>query len=138
MKKYSITSSVFTGEVVLGFNDTTGAFEMIDFSASQVSFKQKEYVLHHLPATAQNINSLKTSNSTITELVEVVTFELFWNSYDDKLSSSKKRTQTKWNKMTERDRCEAYRYLPKYFANIPSGTRKKYAETYLNSELWNN
>lgn len=138
MKKYSITSPAFSGEVIIGFNDESEKFEMVDFSSSGVNDEQKAWMLRHLPATAKSVDSLKTKTSTITELVEMVTFELFWQKYDDKLSSSKKRTETKWNKMSELDQREAYQYIAKYFANIPSGTRKKYAETYLNSELWNN
>jgi len=74
----------------------------------------------------------------VTEIDQNITFDKFWNRYDDKLNSSKKKTQVKWNKMPAAEQAKAFRYIGKYFASIPSGTRKKYAETYLNAELWNN
>jgi hypothetical protein len=80
----------------------------------------------------------KAKSLRVQELHEKIDFVAFWNKYDDKINSSRKRTLAKWNKMSDCNRVRAYQYIFKYFASIPAGTRKKYAETYLNAELWNN
>jgi hypothetical protein len=63
---------------------------------------------------------------------------MFWKKYNDKERSSKKRTLAKWNKMSQVEQTKAYNYIQKYFNSIPNGVETKYAETYLNAELWNN
>ena len=72
----------------------------------------------------------------ITKKMEV-TFDMFWNRYNDKDRSSKKKTEALWNKTTEANQIKAYLYIPLY--NSKRGTaEKKYATTYLSDELWNN
>lgn len=75
---------------------------------------------------------------SVTELVEDVTFDMFWQRYDDKARSSKIKTQRQWDKMPAREQAKAYRFIPNYFASIPQGVCKKYATTYLSDQLWNN
>ena len=139
MKIFHITSTRFEGHVELKFNDDD-RFGGIDFTESSVTMEQQKMLLQKVPA---DVNALgmydKYKDSiTVTEITQNITFEMFWGKYDDKINSSKKKTQAKWNKMSAAEQAKAYRYIVKYFASIPSGTRKKYAETYLNAELWNN
>lgn len=74
----------------------------------------------------------------LTEVTLNITFEMFWNRYDDKVLSSRRKTEARWNRMTKADQIKAFNFINRYEQNIPTGTRKKYAETYLNSEIWNN
>jgi hypothetical protein len=67
-----------------------------------------------------------------------IDFDRFWKRYDDRVNSSRKRTLIKWNKMPKSEQIKAFYFVGKYFASLPPGIRKKYAETYLNDELWNN
>jgi hypothetical protein len=139
MKKYAITSSAFTGEVLLTFYDTSD-LQSFTFEGCNCSAVQQKWLLEHLPKNEADLFRLQhvATNLTITELPSDITFDDFWNRYDDKYNSSKKRTLAKWNKMSDTDRCRAFRYISTYFRNLPQNTRKKYAETYLNAELWNN
>ncbi|MFD1816405.1 hypothetical protein SAMN04515674_12176, partial [Pseudarcicella hirudinis] len=78
-------------------------------------------------------------NRRIIEIEENLTFEQFWERYAHKQLSNKKRTQVKWNKMTEAERLKAFLFIPKYeHLVMKQGIQKKHAETYLNAELWNN
>jgi hypothetical protein len=76
-----------------------------------------------------------------TEIKTEVTFEVFWNRYfagRPKDNSSRKRAETKWNRMSKGEQAKAYAYIGLYLGNVAYGTQPKHAETYLNSELWNN
>lgn len=139
MKKYSITSSHFTGEVVLTFSEGGCLLDM-DFSGSRMSEQQQTWLLRNMPVAEEAMKLAVNSAPSLRlqEIPDTVTFEAFWNAYDDKIASSKRRCLVKWDKMTPTEQVRAYRYIGTYFRNLPAGTRKKYAETYLNAELWNN
>ena len=103
--------------------------------------KQTVYFLQRVPLVWGGVkHATATFNGALTfvEQVREVTFQMFWLKYDDMVMSSKKRTLAKWNKMSQGDQIKAYNYITKYFNSLPTGVRKKYAETYLNAELWNN
>lgn len=136
MKIFHLTSIAFTGYIEFRFSDN----ELLDKMSNHADLteKQQVFLLQNMPKEIQELEKLKTSNVTITEVNQDITFDMFWNRYDDKLNSSKKRTERKWDKMNPADQARAYLFISRYFANIPAGTRKKYAETYLNDELWNN
>lgn len=79
----------------------------------------------------------KYNGVTITEIVANITFNLFWEKYDDKTRSSKKRSDKLWSKLSEEDRMGAYFFIDTYNRNRGSA-EKKYCETYLNAEQWKN
>jgi len=138
MKIFHITSTRLEGYIELKFDDSD-KFKGIDFIESNISEDAQKWFLQNIPANVPALGLYKKYDTiTITEMMQDVTFDMFWKRYDDKLNSSKKKTLTKWNKMPEPEQVKAYRFIGKYFASIPEGTRKKYAETYLNAELWNN
>ena len=139
MKTFLLTSAKFTGEIELRYNDDNLllSYEL----RATLSEEQKRYFLTYMPRSINDLQVIFGGSQTvkITEIkADPVTFEQFWNRYDDKLNSSKKKAETRWDRMKVADREKAYRHIGFYFANIPHGTRKKYAETYLNSEIWNN
>jgi hypothetical protein len=138
MQTFSLTSHKFTGEIILIF-DQSQLLHSYSVEA-ELTEAQKVWFLKHLPHNLSEMHMfIKTHKQfDVVEFVNVVTFEMFWHRYDDKISSSKKRTQTCWNKLKNSDKIKAYMFINRYFANLPHGTRKKYAETYLNAELWNN
>jgi hypothetical protein len=136
MRIYHLTSIAFTGYVEFIFRDND-LLEKMEIHAD-LTDKQQIFLLKNMPRELVELGKLKTANVTIMEIKLEITFDMFWKKYDDVISSSKKRTLAKWDKMTPADRARAYHYIARYFSNIPYGTRKKYAETYLNAELWNN
>lgn len=136
MITYQLTSPAFTGFVEFIFNNY-GLLDKMDIHAD-LSEKQQIFLLKNMPREIGELDRLKSPTVTITEVKQEVTFDMFWERYDDKVNSSKKRTRQRWEKMTPADRARAYWYIGKYLGSIPPGTRKKFAETYLNAELWNN
>lgn len=136
MEQYILISEAFMGKVIV---TKDGNNLQANFTESSVTVGQQKFVLsmmqQGIPAMMEHFNG-PNSDSKFEKLV--VDFEMFWNRYDDKLNSSRKKTQAKWDKMPVEERTKAFYFVGKYFASIPAGTRKKYAETYLNAELWNN
>ena len=137
MKRYSLTSSKFSGEVIYEFGDD-GSLSLFDLRGAELTLTQKKAMYNCVPTDIDSIHIVKTEHSTITEIISEITFDMFWNKYDDKLSSSKKRARAKWFKMNSAEQVKAYNYIQKYFRTLEGGIRKKYAETYLNAETWNN
>ena len=139
MKLYSLTSTAFDGEVILEFDDA-GNLVKYDASQANLSEKQQLWMLRKMPHHLAHISRILGDSATakLTELRQEITFEMFWNRYDEKLRSSKKRTMAKWNRMTRAAQIAAFNFIGKYENNIPNGVAKKYAESYLNAELWNN
>jgi len=136
MRTFILTSKNFGGEVFFHYvSEKLVKFNCIDATLSDI---QHTYILQHLPLTVSMLENHKSPTSEIEEINPDITFDMFWSRYDDRLNSSKKRTEAKWNKMSATEREKAFNYINRYFVSIPAGTRKKYAETYLNAELWNN
>ncbi|MBP1631196.1 MAG: hypothetical protein H6Q15_2089 [Bacteroidetes bacterium] len=133
------TADSFEGDVELRFNEL-GVLYSTDMGRASLSQEQHEYLVKNMPSRIEDVKKFlsKSPNMKVTEIPEEITFDMFWNKYDDKINSSRKNTMVKWQKMTGVEQAKAYAFIGRYFAALPIKTRKKYAETYLNAELWNN
>jgi hypothetical protein len=131
-----MTSPNLEGEVEFNFN-SAGMLQSLMFSC-QITERQYNYIFAIKPYNLTNMKLLieNTPNATFVKVVVEITFEDFWNKYGEKEHSSKKKAQTRWNNMPKSSQIKAYNYIPKYKYNLPAGVRMKYAETYLNSEIW--
>jgi hypothetical protein len=139
MKSYSLTSTTFEGEVIFVFNDEN-LLQSFDQSGAKLTEAQQVFLLRKLPRDLVDIKEFMKSSPTavFTETRQDITFEMFWNLYNEKIRSSKKRTLKAWQRLTVADQSKAYNFIRKYESSLYPGTQKKYAETYLNAELWNN
>lgn len=139
MKRYSLTSTAFNGEVIFEFNEF-GLLEKFDLSAAELSEKQQLYILRDLPRELPELNRVLGDSKTakLTEVTSQITFAMFWDRYNEKSRSSKKKSEKRWDRMSKTNQFKAYHFIFKYESNLRPGTVKKYAETYLNDELWNN
>ena len=138
IRTFILTSDKFKGEVIFEF--TNLVLSKYDTSFAELSDEQRIALVAKLPRQLAETNVLVEGSpyAKLTEITQEITFEMFWNKYDEKIGSSKLRTHKKWDKMSKGEQIKAFHFITKYFNNIPFGTRKKYAETYLNAELWNN
>jgi hypothetical protein len=139
MKKYSLTSVAFDGEVVFEFDDA-GLLLRFDMSQASLSEDQQLFILRKIPRELSEVQRVIANSDTakLTEIDTEVSFEAFWNRYDEKIRSSKKKSLKIWHRLSKTDKIKAFRFIQKYEMSLYQGTAKKYAETYLNSELWNN
>ena len=141
MKRVLITSSKFTGEIELVYNDDD---VLVKYDATRAELTDRQIVLFmkYLPREELALQALKErfAGMNITEVQTEVTFDQFWKAWfkdRPKDNSSKKRSEVRWNRMTVRDQVKAYSYITTYMGKVKPGTEPKYAETYLNSEVWN-
>lgn len=137
MKRYEVTSPKMKGRIIFGFEEKNGCLVVVDLSNSGLTEPQWRWVLSNPPS---RISELPQCWKTMKweELVEDITFDMFWKRYDDKARSSKVKTKRQWDKMPVREQAAAYRFISTYFSSIPQGVCKKYATTYLSDQLWNN
>lgn len=137
METYILTNrSAFEGDVIITYD--YGRFQA-DFTQSTVSLGQQKFILSKMSTGLRAMLDYFNNKSEGSKCVKLaITFELFWEKYDDKICSSKKKTLARWNKMTPSEQTKAYNYVGIYLASLGQGIRQKYAETYLNSEIWNN
>lgn len=133
-----MTASAWTGEIRLQYNDLDMLINC-DLQNAQLSQEQHRWFLRRLPIGLAELQDLiSNSSARMIEINQEITFESFWNKYNDKVRSSRKKAERIWNRLSKADQAKAYVYISTYEASRPKGVEKKYAETYLNAELWNN
>lgn len=64
-----------------------------------------------------------------------IPFADFWNLYDKKINA--KKSEEKWNKLTDAERILIMDYLPKYKLSKPDKQYRKDPCTFLNNKSWN-
>ncbi len=136
MRKIILTIPKYEGEVVFTF-DENDFVQSITFNGN-FPIQVRGIILGSNPLRPEDLQRTKGKTGILTEEAETVTFEMFWDRYDDKARSSKVKTRRVWDRMPEGERVKAYRYINRYKCSIPQGVCMKYATTYLNDQLWNN
>lgn len=136
MKKFVLTFPNVEGDIVFTY-DEGEVLQGVVFNGDYPE-RQRRNVLRTLPVRPEVLQRINWRDGILTEEAEKVTFEMFWDRYNDKARSSKVKTQRVWDRMPEGERVKAYRYINRYKCSIPQGVCMKYATTYLNDQLWNN
>jgi hypothetical protein len=140
-----MTSPQFEGEIEYSYDDD-GNMRRFEIRAT-LSADQLQWILTHIPVDLDKLYMLREhfrrikSPADIREYIQKIDFDIFWSRWfagRNKDNSSKKKAQTKWNRMTKSEQLKAYQYIGKYMNKLGAGVGIKYAETYLNSDLWNN
>lgn len=141
MRKFVYSSTHLIGEVLLGYSEND-LLVFFDLSKSQLTEAQHGSLIRNFPLTLSDLFALVAKdkeNRKVIEVVDKVSFEMFWDLYDHKALSHKKKSIALWNKLSEAEQIKAYQHLNKYFYQIKlANTPKMYANTYLGSEIWNN
>ncbi|TZF81799.1 hypothetical protein FW774_17230 [Pedobacter sp. BS3] len=134
MKKYILTSKSFTGAVEFGFN-STGTLVFYN-NAADMSDKQTDWLLAHLPPNEVYLNQLKVKISG--ELKEVppdLSFDTFWTAYDKKIHAI--RCKPLWNKLKDTDKMRAIMQIKPYDAYCArTGIAKANPENYLKKQYY--
>lgn len=145
-KKYIVTSTTWAGEVELIYSDETldnkdgnMLLVFLDIRRAELSEQQHIWFLRSMPRELAGLEEkLKNTSATLTEVAIEVTFEMFWKRYNAPANSKKKKAQLAWNRLPAGEQLKAFNHIARYERNMQSWQTKQYAETYLNSELWNN
>ena len=124
MKNFALTSTSFTGEITFGYDDQS---RLISFKIdADLNEKQHTWILQYLPLTVAEMEDKITSvpSFSVIEVLQSVTFEMFWDKYNDKVRSSKKKSLRIWEKLTGTDQVKAHTYIHTYI-QPPSGKCRK-------------
>ena len=137
--KYLLTSTAWAGEIRLEYNEGL-LLVNCDLSGAELSEQQHLWFLRNMPRELAALETLvtKAASAKLTEVPDDISFEKFWDRYGEKLRSSKKKAQKRWQQMSAADQAKAFIYIKKYENSMQAWQSKMYAETYLNKELWNN
>ena len=137
--KYALTSTAWTGEILLSYN-ASYFLTNLDISMAELSEQQHMWFLKNMPRELAELQQLvsKLDTLTLTQVELDITFDMFWDRYNEKIRSSKKKALTAWKRLPKAEQTKAFNYIVTYQKNILPGIAKKYAETYLHSEIWNN
>lgn len=137
--KYSITSTAWQGEIIVEYSESQ-LLVNCDLSGATLSEKQHMWFLKNLPRELYELQKL-IDNAPTAKIMPVnqdITFDQFWKRYQAPPNSKKKVALARWNKLSKADKVKAFNHIRKYELNMQQWQSKMYAETYLNSELWNN
>lgn len=137
MKSIIMTSPKIDGYISFEYNEAD-IIEKLEISGT-LTDQQYAWLFSRFPWKYDQLPafSRQAPDAVFTETEREITFKMFWDRYDDKVKSSKKKTESKWNNMTKANQVKAYLYIPTYFRTKGSAD-KKYTTTYLEAELWNN
>lgn len=138
MRTFSLTTPAFEGEVIFEFNDLN-LLVSFDTKGAQLSEQQQIFLLKGLPRELAEVKAMleRSPRAKFTEIKQEVTFEMFWKRYNPPANSKKsKKALPRWNRMSKAEQVKAFNFISKYENNM-RGEAKMYAETYLNSNLWN-
>lgn len=137
---YILRSTKFTGSVLYTFSPE-GLLLKYDTENANLSNEQLQWIATRMPRNLLEFkNALSASKTYQLELQKTgdVSFDMFWDRYNEKARSSKKKTLKIWERLPQAQRNLAYQHISAYLRTMPAGVGKKYAETYLHAELWNN
>jgi hypothetical protein len=139
MRKFLITSPKFTGAAEIFFNET-GMLCKIDCTNTNMDEQLMHHFKHFCPA---NVRMLINDNpfsqqTTVVEADFEVTFQMFWDTYKNKVNRI--RAENLWKKISKTEQVEAYYGISKYdkFLQKNEWRTKADPDTYLRNKYWQN
>jgi hypothetical protein len=136
INRYSLTHPLIDGSIELEY--TSGLLTEYTLKGS-IPFAALKTMLGRFPVSENMLKETATHpDAKITQIASDLSFERFWNAYDNKSAgSSKKDAERRWNKLSDTDRQLALKHIAVYNRELAkTGTAKKYAETYINQRPW--
>jgi len=128
MRKFSLTSPAFTGEMIFGY-DAEGVLKFYENNA-ELKTEHLIWLSRNFPFDLSDLINI-TKKGTIREITDL-SFEKFWELYDYKLS--KIQAIKAWEKLNELDKLLAIEHIKRYTYYLKTNTNiaKLNAATYLN------
>lgn len=139
-RKYLLEFTNYQAKALVEYN--ADGF-LIKFELDPGTFEEKQFVFmtDKFPKTIKHMQALiswKLPNVRISELKQDLSFEAFYNAYAYKVSK-RSTAENAWKKLPDPEKAKAIAYIPVYDRFLgEKKINKKYPETYLNSEMWNN
>ncbi len=138
IREFLCTTEKTKEGIVYMYDEASGTFMGIVFREVKDS-DAIGWVLSNIPMTLEDFLKWAAAIKTMVcvELKQTINFDMMWKRHNDASRSSKKKSLVIWNRMKEEDQVKAYHYHPTYMQN-KGDAEKKYLETYLRAEMWNN
>lgn len=140
LRKYLITSPLYTGVVTLRF-DTDCVLYSVDFSAD-VTAPVRAFFLRNLHIDYAQLNQFigfynsKGKQLQLVEQTTEVSFDMMYNKYG--LKKDRKRAEAIWQRLNDGDRVKAFLHVEKYRRDLKSrGIAQMELKTFLKAEIWN-
>ena len=136
MTKYIITSPKIDGQIEMLYDQSQYCiFYNCD---AQLSDTQYMWWAANFPFTVIALHDLarNATGFTIVEVATPVTFDDFWEAYQNK-EGSKIKAEGIWQKLNVGERIAAIRYIVRYDKYLKAkGTAKALPSTYLHGKYW--
>ncbi|WP_461135515.1 hypothetical protein [Spirosoma lituiforme] len=136
-KRYTITSSMFPGELTFTYNDEstlTGFFNDAELTVEHLQFLNKNF-----PVTEKLLEQMagNSKSMTIRLTTNEVTFDQFYDAYG--LKVDKQDAIKAWDKMSRDDQIKAFENIPSYnfYLMTRPNQNKLYPATYLRGKFDN-
>lgn len=137
-RKFHVVTTKSPEGIIYSYNRKNEQFAGLEIKEENMPGETLKLILANIRITLSEFLSwIKTVNAECVEMQIKLSFDMFWDKYNDKERSSKKRSQRIWEKLSEENQIKAYYYYDRYNRNRGSA-EKKYCETYLSAEMWNN
>ena len=133
--KYEITAKQFDGSIVLTYNDK-GIIENAEFNCS-LTMEQLKFFATHFPTHQAWLKlTVQQFEAKCTEVIEQITFELFYEKYG--LKEGRIKAQSAWNKLKAEEQTAAYKHITRYNSLLAQKQwqGKAMPATYLNQKRW--
>lgn len=138
VRKFHVITNKSPEGIIYTYNKESEMFTGLEIKQPDISEETLLLILNNIRTTLSSfLTWLKNVKAECVEIQVTITFEMFWDKYNDKERSSKKRSRRLWDKLPEEEQVKAYYYYDRYNRNRGSA-EKKYCETYLGAVMWNN
>lgn len=138
MKRFLLTApNRFTGTAEIWYNDAN-ILCLIDIRQTNMNTETvRGFIRACSPSTDGRMVGNFSSDVDVIEADIIITFEMFWNKYDEKFN--KKRCIALWEKIPKADQVKAYVGIDPYNKHLrKTGRFKVNPDTYLKNQLWEN
>lgn len=138
MRRFIITSELFTGQAEAVYKDN-GMLCKIDLTGCDFNQAFTNSFKNKVPAHLSDIETaFDLTKVTIIEADFEVTFEMFWNKYNNKVN--RKRTLALWEKLSKSKQVKAFYGIDAYnkYLSKKDWRNRQDPDTYLRNETFEN
>jgi hypothetical protein len=137
MKTYQFYSLPLNSTVTVTYQD--GALKSFEIEAPDCAVisaqKDKRYMLFYSEAVFLEVT--KQHDVKVYELSREITFDMFWDKYNYKAAGGKPEAMKAWDKLSKKDKKEAFDYIGVYDSQLKANpVSKLYGSSYLNKKRW--
>lgn len=139
MRKFILLFKKSNRNVLVDYNEA-GDLVKYSFNGGDVMTEQMTFLFKRFPFKIDTLEQWrKIENVQVTEVLEDISFEAFWERYNHKFGN-KKRAQTLYSCLKEDEKIGAINGINRYdaFLKMNIGVAKAFPETYLHQKRWQN